>query len=94
MYRHLLVPVDDTDLSVEVIGNAAALARLLGACLTFFHVVDAAASPRRDAEVLRITARDEYECAHSGKAREQLNKAEAARAGSPSQRVTDARTFR
>jgi hypothetical protein len=27
MYRHLLVPVDDTDLSVEVVGNAVALAR-------------------------------------------------------------------
>ena len=26
MYRHLLVPVDDTDLSIEVVGNAVALA--------------------------------------------------------------------
>ena len=79
MYRHLLVPVDDTDLSVEVVGNAVALARPLGARITFFHAVaDAAGSLRGDAEVLRLTARDEYEYAHLGKARELLAKAEAA----------------
>jgi nucleotide-binding universal stress UspA family protein/hemerythrin-like domain-containing protein len=79
MYRHLLVPVDDTDLSVEVVGNAVALARPLGARITFFHAVaDAAASLRGDAEVLRLTARDEYEYQHLGKARELLTKAEAA----------------
>lgn len=79
MYRHLLVPVDDTDLSVEVVGNAVALARPLGARITFFHAVaDASASLRGDAEVLRMTARDEYEYRHLGKARELLTKAEAA----------------
>lgn len=79
MYRHLLVPVDDTDLSVEVVGNAVALARPLGARITFFHAVaDAAGSLRGDAEVLRLTARDEYEYAYLGKARELLTKAEAA----------------
>ena len=53
MYRHLLVPVDGTDLSVEVIGNAVALARPLGARITFFHAVaDAAGSLRGEAEVL------------------------------------------
>jgi nucleotide-binding universal stress UspA family protein/hemerythrin-like domain-containing protein len=79
MYRHLLVPVDDTDLSVEVVGNAVALARPLGARITFFHAVaDASASLRGDAEVLRLTARDEYEYKHLGKARELLTKAEAA----------------
>ena len=79
MYRHLLVPVDDTDLSVEVVGNAVALARQLGARITFFHAVaDAAASLRGDAELLRLTARDEYEYKHVGKARELLTKAEAA----------------
>ena len=58
MYRHLLVPVDDTDLSVEVVGNAVALARPLGARITFFHAVaDVAGSLRGDAEVLRLTAR-------------------------------------
>ncbi len=79
MYRHLLVPVDDTDLSVEVVGNAVALARPLGARITFFHAVaDAAGSLRGDAEVLRLTARDEYQYVHLGKARELLTKAEAA----------------
>ena len=79
MYRHLLVPVDDTDLSVEVVGNAVALARPLGARITFFHAVaDAARSLRGDAEVLRLTARDEYEYAYLGKAHELLAKAEAA----------------
>jgi nucleotide-binding universal stress UspA family protein/hemerythrin-like domain-containing protein len=79
MYRHLLVPVDATDLSVEVIGNAVALARPLGARITFFHAVaDAAGSLRGEAEVLRLTAREEYDYAIVGKARELLAKAEAA----------------
>ena len=79
MYRHLLVPVDDTDLSVAVVGDAVALARPLGARITFFHAVgDASASLRGDAEVLRLTARDEYEYAYLGKAQELLAKATAA----------------
>lgn len=79
MYRHLLVPVDATDLSVEVVGQAVALARPLGARITFFHAVaDATSSLRGDAEVLRLTAQDEYAYAHLGKARELLTKAEAA----------------
>jgi nucleotide-binding universal stress UspA family protein/hemerythrin-like domain-containing protein len=79
MYRHLLVPIDDTDLSVEVVGNAVALARPLGARITFFHAVaDATGSLRGDAEVLRLTALDEYQYVHLGKARELLTKAEAA----------------
>jgi nucleotide-binding universal stress UspA family protein/hemerythrin-like domain-containing protein len=79
MYRHLLVPIDGTDLSVEVVGNAVALARPLGARITFFHALtDVAGSLRGDAEVLRLTARDEYDYAFTGKARELLSKAEAA----------------
>ena len=79
MYRHLFVPIDGTDLSVEVVGNAVALARPLGARITFFHAVaDAAGSLRGDAEVLRLTAREEYEYAYLGKARELLTKAESA----------------
>lgn len=79
MYRHLLVPIDDTDLSVEVIGNAVALARSLGSRITFFHAVaDAAGSLRGEADVLRLTAHDDYEYVHLGKARELLAKAEAA----------------
>ena len=79
MYRHLLVPIDDTDLSVAVVGDAVALARPLGARITFFHAVaDAAASLRGDADVLRLTARDEYDYAYLGKAQELLAKAMAA----------------
>ena len=79
MYRHLLVPIDDTDLSVEVVGNAVALARALGSRITFFHAVsDAAGSLRGEADVLRLTAHDDYEYAYLGKARELLAKAEAA----------------
>lgn len=70
MYRHLLVPVEGTDFSVEGIGKAVALAHPLGARVTIFHAVtDAAGSLRGDAKVLRLTARDEYEYAHLGKAR-------------------------
>ena len=79
MYRHLFVPVDDTDLSVQVIGNAVELARTLGARITFFHASsDTAGLLRGDAEVLRATAREDYEYAYLGKARELLAKAEAA----------------
>jgi nucleotide-binding universal stress UspA family protein/hemerythrin-like domain-containing protein len=79
MYRHLLVPVDDSDLSIGVVGDAVALARPLGARITFFHAVsDAAGSLRGEAEVLRLTAPDDYEYAYLGKARELLAKAEAA----------------
>ena len=41
-------------------------------------IADAARSLRGDAEVLRLTARDEYEYAYLGKARELLTKAETA----------------
>ncbi|WP_418320148.1 universal stress protein [Piscinibacter sakaiensis] len=79
MYRHLLVPIDDSDLSIDVIGNAIGLARAVAARITFFHVAD---DPARhlgsDAEVLRLTAHDEYCASCGGKGRELLAKAEAA----------------
>jgi nucleotide-binding universal stress UspA family protein/hemerythrin-like domain-containing protein len=79
VYRHLLVPIDGTDLSVEVVGNAVALARPLGARITFFHASeDHAASLRSDADVVRLTSREEYDYAFGGRARELLAKAEAA----------------
>lgn len=37
MYRHLLVPIDETNLSTVTVGNAVELARALGARITFFH---------------------------------------------------------
>jgi len=80
MYRHLLVPVDDSDLSVEVVGKAVAFAQSLDARITFFHAVsDAASLLRGEAEVLRrAEARADYEYNYLGKAREVLAKAEAA----------------
>jgi nucleotide-binding universal stress UspA family protein/hemerythrin-like domain-containing protein len=37
MYRHLLVPLDDSLLSADTVGRAVELARALGAKVTFFH---------------------------------------------------------
>jgi nucleotide-binding universal stress UspA family protein/hemerythrin-like domain-containing protein len=37
MYQHLLVPIDDSDLSVETVSQATAFAKALGARITFFH---------------------------------------------------------
>ena len=79
MYRHLLVPIDGTDLSVEVVGNAVALARPLGARITFFHASeDHAASLRGEADAVRLTSRENFDYAFSGRPRELLAKAEAA----------------
>ena len=79
MYRHLLVPIDATELSIQVVGNAVGLARALGARVTFFHAVpDHAGSLRGDLEVVRLTSADEYDYAVTGRTRELLSKAEAA----------------
>jgi nucleotide-binding universal stress UspA family protein/hemerythrin-like domain-containing protein len=37
MYRHLMVPLDDSPLSAETVIQAVQLARVLGAKVTFFH---------------------------------------------------------
>jgi nucleotide-binding universal stress UspA family protein/hemerythrin-like domain-containing protein len=80
VYHHLLVPIDDTDLSVDVVGNAVAFARTLAARITFFHAVPDAAADllHGDAELLRATAGGAYEDAGLRKAGELLAKAEAA----------------
>jgi nucleotide-binding universal stress UspA family protein len=41
MYQHLLVPVEDTDASVETIGHATEFAQAIGARITFLHVSSA-----------------------------------------------------
>jgi hemerythrin-like domain-containing protein/nucleotide-binding universal stress UspA family protein len=71
MYRHLLVPVDGTDLSIELVGNAVGLARQLGARVTFFHLLP-------DDDALHRRAPSEPGGARSGRARELLAKAQAA----------------
>ena len=79
MYRHLLVPIDATDLSTEIVGQAVELARTVGARITFFHAVpDHAGSLFGEADVVRVTAPADYEYAFVGRAREVLAKAEAA----------------
>lgn len=37
MYRHLMVPLDDSPLSVDTVQHAVKLAKTLGAKITFFH---------------------------------------------------------
>lgn len=79
MYRHLLVPIDGTDLSTATIGQAVEFARTLGARITFFHAQpDFAASLRGDADIVRLTAPADYVYAYEGRARELLTKAESA----------------
>jgi nucleotide-binding universal stress UspA family protein/hemerythrin-like domain-containing protein len=79
MYRHLLVPIDDSDLSVELIGNAVGLARSVAAHVTFFHAIpDHSSSLFGDADVVRLTSPQDYAYAYIGRARELLAKAEAA----------------
>ena len=79
MYHHLLVPLDGSSLSVEVVGNAVGLARTLGARVTFFHAAaDHGRSLQGDVEVLRLTAPDLYDYTVNGRTREILAKAEAA----------------
>ena len=79
MYRHLLVPIDGTELSTETVGQAADFARALKARITFLHAVpDHARSLSGDAEVVRVTAPEDYQYAYRGRAGELLAKAEAA----------------
>jgi nucleotide-binding universal stress UspA family protein/hemerythrin-like domain-containing protein len=79
MYRHLLVPVDGTDLSTETVGRAVEFARAIGARITFFHAQpDHAASLFGDAEIVRLTSPADFAYAFAGRARELLAKAESA----------------
>lgn len=47
MYRHLMVPVDGTDASSEIVGYAVEFARLFGARVTFLHVLAESARAAR-----------------------------------------------
>jgi nucleotide-binding universal stress UspA family protein/hemerythrin-like domain-containing protein len=74
MYRHLLVPLDDSDLSIETVSKAVNLARTLGARVSFVHVQDRQAASA-DGEA---TPADGSFDAYRHRARELLTKAEAA----------------
>lgn len=79
MYRHMLVPIDETDLSTVTIGKAVEFARTLGARITFFHAqINYSASFFGDAEVVRVTAPEDFAYSFQGRARELLTKAESA----------------
>src|SRR5262245_4862169 len=79
MYRHLLVPLDGTDLSTETVGHAVEFACTLGARVTFFHAQpDHSASLFGEAELVRVTAPAEFVYTYEGRARELLSKAESA----------------
>lgn len=73
MYRHLLVPLDDSDRAIETVNKAVNLARTLGARVSFLHVHDHHAAPANgDAMPSGYTA------THRERAHALLTKAEAA----------------
>src|SRR3954466_13306863 len=78
MYRHILVPLHSGDLAFEVVGRALALARPLGARVTFFHALQdpecLAAGPF---ELLHLDSPDLRDTRRTGRTRELLAKAEA-----------------
>ena len=79
MYRHLLVPIDNSDLSTVTIGRAVEFALAIGARITFFHArADHSSSITGDAEIVRMTAPEDYAYNFQGRARELLTKAESA----------------
>ena len=79
MYRHLLVPIDDSDGSTETIGQGVAFAQALGARITFFHAQpDHASSLFGSAEVSRLAAPAEFTYVCEARTHERLAKAESA----------------
>ncbi|HJV86943.1 MAG TPA: universal stress protein [Noviherbaspirillum sp.] len=79
MYRHLLVPIDNTDLSIATIGQAVEFARTLGARITFFHAqTNHVSLLHGDAEIVRLVSPADFSYNFEGRARELLTKAESA----------------
>jgi nucleotide-binding universal stress UspA family protein/hemerythrin-like domain-containing protein len=76
MYRHLLVPLDSGDLAFEVVGRALAVARPLGARVTFFHALEEAGAGGTP-ELLRLASPELRDTRRTGRTRELLAKAEA-----------------
>ena len=76
MYRHILVPVDDSLLSIETASKAVAFAKATGARITFFHArADFGAT---DAGALvRVMSPNEFADQAAGNARAVLANAEA-----------------
>ena len=79
MYHHLLVPIDETELSTVTVGRAVEFAKAFGARITFFHAhIDHAASVSGDADLLRLAAPEQFAYSFEGRPVELLTKAEAA----------------
>lgn len=75
MYRHILVPIDDSRLSFETVPQAVTLARSLGAKVTFFHAqADYGTSSAGALE--RVMAPNVFNETLAGEARALLAKAE------------------
>jgi len=73
MYRHLLVPLDDSDRAIETVNKAVNLARTLGARVSFLHVHDQQPAPA-ESDVMPSG----YAATRHERARALLTKAEAA----------------
>ena len=79
MYRHLLVPIDDTELSSLTVGRAIEFARALAARITFFHArISYAPAAGDDQALLRATTPEDIARNFQGRTRELLTKADAA----------------
>jgi nucleotide-binding universal stress UspA family protein/hemerythrin-like domain-containing protein len=59
MYQHLLVPVEDTDASIEAVGQATEFAQAIGARVTFLHVSSAVLLEPADEHAGELLARAE-----------------------------------
>jgi len=77
MYRHLLVPIDDSPLSASTVEQAIAYAKATGARLTFLHARPDIGA-RGDGALLHAMAPEVYGAAADGKASTIVAKAEAA----------------
>lgn len=86
MYKHLMVPVDDTALSAANVDAAVQLARRLGARLSFFHAT-ADLGATGEGELLRTIAPEQFREEAVGETHAVLAKAaaSAAAAGVPCQ---------
>src|SRR5690348_13630822 len=84
MYRHLLVPLDDSPLAVQTVRDAVGFARALGAKLTFFHAQEDYGASSVGA-LQRVLAPADFNEHVAGEARAILSKAEvvAREAGVP-----------
>jgi nucleotide-binding universal stress UspA family protein/hemerythrin-like domain-containing protein len=76
VYRHILVPVDDSRLSIETASRAVAFAKTTGARITFFHARPDFGATDAGA-LVRVMAPEEFADQALGNARAVLAKAEA-----------------